>query len=221
MFKHIRKNILLHRKTLIFLSILYPIYIGWFGSRLHNPRIYPLFASVMLVLVSVILMTREDKFKAVGWNLGLPATRRHVILGRYLTSWTFLIGLLFPCAAVALLIPGGRLGVSELIGPAVLLATLSYMTAALGLLIPLVVRFGLAGLLVFLVGAQILGVAAMLFRISFHNLKAAVALPGRAAAAALDAWGPAGAAAIVLGVLLAVNWASFELSSFLFKRKDF
>lgn len=221
MFKFIRKDFLLHKKTIIFLSLLYPIYIGWFGSRLHNPRIYPIFSAVMLVFITIILMTREDKFKAVGWQLGLPAGRRQIILGRYLTSWTLMIGLLPTSAAVALLIPGGRLGASELIGPAALLATLSFMTAALGLLIPLVVQFGLAGLLVFLIGAQILGVAAMLFRLNFHNLKAAVALPGRAVAAALDAWGPAGAAAIALGVLLTLNWASFELSFFLFKRKDF
>jgi hypothetical protein len=221
MLKFILKDIRLHRKTVMFLGVLYPIYIGWFGSSLSNPRIYPFFAAVMFVFVAVILYTREDKFKAVGWSLGLPATRRQIILGRYLTSWSLMIGLGILSAAVALLIPAGKLGVSDLIGPAALLALLSYMTAVLGVLMPLTVQFGLAGILVFLIGLQVLGVGAMLFRVSFQNLKAAIALPWRAVAAALDAWGPAAAAAIVLGVLFAANWASFELSSFLFKRKDF
>jgi len=221
MFKFVLKDFFLHKKYILSLGILYPLYVGWFGSRLHNPTVYALIAAFMYMIVALFPYTREDKLKAVGLSLSLPATRREIILGRFLTSWTLMIGLWILGTAVALFIPGGKLGASKLLGLGTILTILAYMTAFLAAFMPLVVRFGMVGIMIFLVAMQVLGIVAMLLRARIRNLKVIIGSVGRGVAAAQEALGPAVAAAAVLIVLLIVNYASFELSAFLFKRKDY
>lgn len=221
MFKFILKDFFLHKKYILSLGILYPLYVGWFGSRLDSPRVYALLAAFMYMIVALFPYTREDKLKAVGLSLSLPATRREIILGRFLTSWTLMTGLWILGTALALLMPGGKLGAAHLLGLGSILTILAYMTAFLAVFTPLAIRFGMVGLMIFLVAMQVLGIVAMLLRARTQTLKALIGSVGRGVATAQEALGPAGAVAAVLIVFLIVNYASFELSVFLFKRKDY
>ncbi|MCJ7588733.1 MAG: ABC-2 transporter permease [Candidatus Aminicenantes bacterium] len=220
MFKFIFKDFFLHKKYILSLGILYPLYVGWFGSRVNNPRIYALIAAFMYMIVALFPYTREDKLKAVGLSLSLPATRREIILGRFLTSWTLMTGLWILGTALALLMPGGKLGAADLVGVGAILIVLSYMTVFLCVFQPLTVQFGMTGLLIFFVAMQVLGIVAVLLRARIQTLKALIGSVGRGVAAAQEALGPAAAAAVLI-VLLVVNYVSFELSAFLFKRKDY
>jgi hypothetical protein len=217
----ILKDFQLHKRYIIALGTLYPFYIGFVSSRINSPRLFALLSAFMYVIVALILFTREDKFKAVGLALSLPSTRRRIILGRYVTGWLLMIGCWILGTAVSLLWPGPGLKAADLVGMGAVLLIMAYMTAAVAVFQPMTVQFGLAGILVFLVGTQILGVLAMMFRASVQTIKAVIGSVGRGVDAARAAFGPAGGAAAVLLVLFLVNYLSFELSVALFKRKEF
>jgi hypothetical protein len=215
------KDFHLHKRTIIVLGTLYPFYIGFVSSRINSPRLFALMSAFMYAIVVLILYTREDKFKAAGLALSLPATRRRIILGRYATGWLLMIGSWILGTAISLLWPGPGLKADDLVGIGAVLLILSYMTAVVAVFQPLTVQFGLAGVLVFLVGTQILGVLAMMFRASVRTIKTLLGSVGRGVDAAQASFGPAGAVAAVLIVLVLVNYLSFELSVLLFKRKEF
>jgi ABC-type transport system involved in multi-copper enzyme maturation permease subunit len=217
----ILKDFYLHRRYILYLGILYPFYIGLMSTRIDSPRVFALLSAFMYVIVALILYTREDKYKAVGLSLSLPATRRGVILGRFVMSWLLMGGLWILGTGISLLWPGSGARTENLAGVGAILLVLSYMTVFLCVFQPLTVQFGVTGLMVFLVAMQILGIVAMLLRARIQTLKALIGSVGRGVAATQEALGWAGAAAAVLIVLLIINYASFELSTFLFKRKDY
>lgn len=216
------KDFHLHRRYILALGVLFPFYIGLMSTRVdESPRVFALLSAFMYAIVALVLYTREDKFKAVGLSVSLPSTRRRVILGRYLMSWAVMLSLWTLGTAISLLWPGPGLKPSDFIGAGAVLAVLSYMTACLGVFHPLIVRFGLAGFLAFVVGMQVLGVAALALRLRLSSVKALIGSVGKGIAAAQATLGPAGAVAAVLAALLFVNWVSFEVSAALFKRREF
>ena len=217
----ILKDFHLHRRYILSLGIFYPLYVGFMSSRFSHPRLFALLSAVLYGIMAIILYTREDKFRAVGLTLGLPATRRRIILGRYVMSWLLMIGSWILGTGLSLFWPGPGLGAADLLGLGAVLVLFSYMTAVVAVLHPLTVQFGMIGLLVFAVGMQIMGVVAMIFRASFHTFKTLIGSVGRGVDAARAAFGAAGAIGVVFVVLVLVNYLSFELSVFLFKRKEF
>jgi hypothetical protein len=90
-------------------------------------------------------------------------------------------------------------------------------------MMPLVIRFGIAGLMVPIVALQILGFFFMIFRAlaPLRLSKAAVMAIPEAFQAIQSAAGPAVAVVTALAVLALLNFASFKLSVALFQRKDY
>lgn len=215
------KDFHLHRRFILGLGILFPLYVGYMSSRIFSPRVFALMSAFMYAIVALLLYTREDRFKAVGLSVSLPATRRRVILGRYLMCWVLMGGLWMLGAGISLLWPGPGLRTADLVGIGAILVALSYMTAFLALFQPLTIQFGPAGVMGFLVAMQVLGIVATMFRFRLQTLKVLVGSVGRGVAWAQGALGPAGAAAGILAVLILVNYLSFELSILFFKRKEF
>ncbi len=217
----ILNDLRLHRGFLTIFGLAYPAYMSYFGSRMNSPRLFLILAAFTFTILPLSIMGREDKFKAAGFRLSLPVTRRDHILSRYLLGWGMMIILFSVTIAIISVLPGAKIAVSTLLTTPTVLLVLAYMTLIFGGLMPLIFRFGMTGLLAFLIGLQLLGVVAMLISRDFVRLiKAAIGAVGNSIVAAESAFGPAGSVLAVLVVLLALNALSFAVSLALFKRKE-
>jgi len=214
------KDLIFHKKLLLILGVLFPLYMGYFGSRLSGPGVFVLFGSFMYAIGALMLFTREDKFKSVGFGLSLPATRREVLASRFVLSWALMILFYVSGAAVAAAVPGSKIGIAGF-RPGAVLAALGLMSFFFGALMPLIVRFGLAGIMVFLVILQVIGVATLSLRFLTSDLRTFAATVKAALAAAQASLGPAGFGAVLVAVIVLLNLASFGLSLRLFERKDY
>jgi len=222
MLKHILKDLLFHRRFLLTFGLFYPLYIGFFGSRLSTPTVAAIMGAFLYALVPIMLFSREDRFKSVGFSLSLPTTRREMLRSHYVLSWALMAALYLAASLLMIVMPGGKLGPAKVFSLQTILLTLATMTLTFAALMPLFVRFGMAGLIVFLIAMQVLGVVFLLFRMAIGRSVISVvrALP-RIVAALLAALGPAGAAAVALVFILAINVISFGISARLFAGKEF
>ncbi len=222
MLKLVLNVLRLHRGFLALFGLAYPVYMGYFGARMNSQRAFLVLAAFVFTILPLSVMAREDRFKAAAFWLCLPVTRRDHVLSRYLLGWALMIPLFAAMIAVVFIMPGGKATASSLLAPPMLLQALAYMTLAFAGLMPLLVRFGMTGLLVFLIGLQVLGIAAMLVsRDSVRLIKAAIGAVGRAIASAESSFGLPGAVLAAVAVLFALNALSFAASMALFKRKEF
>lgn len=216
----ITKDLRLHKRYLLILGVICPLYMGGFGARLDRPVTFAAFGGFVCAIGVLMLFTREDKFKSVGFGLSLPATRREVLVSRYLLSWALMVLCYVLGAAVAVAVPRSKLGAAGF-GPGTVLAALALMTLYFGGLMPLTVRFGPIGIIVFMVILQVLGIATLSFRFLIKDARAFAAAVNAALSAAQEALGPAGFAAALIAAIVLMNLASFGLSLRLFERKDY
>ncbi len=165
MLKVIKKDLILNRNvalinlaimgaTLLFLATM---------DEAFPPRLFAGFGGVMMSALPAILVTREDKFDAMALGCSLPIRRRTIVQGRFVLSVGmaflgltvgFLLGAFVPFTAFA---PGDLF----VWGP--ILTGLSCMVIVLSFLLPVTLRFGVKGILIFLVGSQVLGVVLLTF----------------------------------------------------------
>src|SRR4030042_5678269 len=87
MIKLIRKDLILHKKFALWTVILFPLYLGFMGSRVDNLSLLPVLGGFLYAIVPLILFGREDKFKSEAFGLSLPVTRREYLWARFLLSW--------------------------------------------------------------------------------------------------------------------------------------
>jgi hypothetical protein len=217
----ILKDLVLHKKFLAVISLLYIAYMGIFGSRINSPRIFFLFSMIMSGIIPVLIFTREDKFKALSMTCSLPVSRRQIVLARYVLGWLLTLIIEVLMAGAVLLFPGSKLGPSDLLNLNMFVFALAMMTAILSILMPLLIRFGIAGIFVVAIGAQVLGIIVLSFRFKWENILVALIAAMKSVFAFLSAGvDDPGRLALVLAMICLVNLASIKCSEFLFRRKD-
>ena len=217
----ILKDLVLHKKFLAVISLLFIAQMGFFGSGINSPRIFFLFSMIMSGMIPVMIFTREDKFKALSMTCSLPVSRRQIVLARYVLGWLLTLTIEVLMAGAVLLFPGSKLGLSDLLNLNMFVFVLAMMTAILSILMPLLIRFGIAGIFVILIGAQVLGIIVLSFRFPLKNILVAMIAAVKSAFAFLSAGvGDPGRLALVLGMICLVNLASIKCSECLFRRKD-
>jgi hypothetical protein len=214
------KDLRLHKKLLLFLSVLFPLYMGIFGSRLDRPGIFALFGALMFAIAPLMLFTREDKFKAMAFGLSLPTTRSRFLASRYVLSWALMAAFYALSAVIIVAVPGSRLGAAGF-RPGTILASFVLMALFFGILTPLTVRFGPVGVMVLMVVFQVLGIAAMSVRPLLGNVRAFAVAVKAALSAARGALGPTGSGAALVAAIVLLNLASFALSRLILERRDY
>jgi hypothetical protein len=214
------KDLRLHKRYFLILGILFPLYMGYFGARLDKPGTFVFFGSFMFAIGALMLFTREDRFRSVGFGLSLPATRREILVSRYVLSWAMMVLFYVLSSAVVMAVPGSKLGAAGF-RPATVLAALGLVTLYFGGLMPLTVRFGPVGVMIFIVTLQVFGIAAMSLRFLTRDIRAFAAAVKAGLSAVQGALGPAGSAAVLIAAIVLVNLASFGLSLRFFERKDY
>ncbi|MFH1765649.1 MAG: ABC-2 transporter permease [Gemmatimonadota bacterium] len=223
MLKVIRMDLILNRNAMLVNAGVFGaffLYMVWRGP--DRPFEFAVFCSLLVSFLPLPIVTREDKFKAMGLGCSLPVARRTIVLARY--------ALAFGLAATGLLVVGIAAGwmPNSVMTPGLLfragpiLAALSVSTIVLALLLPFTLRFGALGLMVALVGFQVLGI--ILFTV--------VRLRGPAVGGGLgktivmgimgahERLGPLGFDALLVFSLLVLLSASLAVSVWVFQRRE-
>jgi hypothetical protein len=221
----IRKDLIFNRRMLglnfAFYLLLLPVYASL--VRDVPPTAYAGFAAVICAMVPLTLVAREDKFRTAALTCSLPVTRDAVVSARY---WG---GGLVTLAAIAVILAAGYLvpqtgfaarGVEHGRPLVVAFVIAGLVQAAL---LPFTIRFGLAGLMVFLVGAQVLGIVALLsaMLLGLDVLRGVIGTIGAALRALRDWGGDAGFAAVLVAAVVLISIASHALSQRLYRAREF
>ncbi len=159
----VRKELILNRKTLAFTAI---PYVGWFAYVLRQPDLtageYLVMSATMAVFYQVVLFVRDDKLKTAALTCSLPVTRTVVVRARYLVACSLSASWIGAAILLALACPWSHVPLARLVAPSSLGVAASIALLGTAILFPLVMRFGLIGVLAFLVGMQVLGIVAFL-----------------------------------------------------------
>jgi ABC-type transport system involved in multi-copper enzyme maturation permease subunit len=230
MWKLLRMDLILDWKTLAFTYGLWSLL--WLGGPAIQTSGHLTFGvwsgmvSVPCAFLPIILIGREDKFKAWALACSLPVTRDAIIRSRYIGGW--LVALAGVAVAVAAMGALSLAGVRPLLPPTPMLpvVVLVVIGITLALMMPMTLRFGITGMIGLLVATQLLGivlvVASALFRMHAVQLVESAVKNTFAAGARLHATlGSVAFSAVLLAAVAALNIASYGLSAWIYRRRDF
>jgi len=198
----------------------------WVAYAMSEPdagRITAVGAGFIGSLMATTIAAREDKLRTSATLASLPVRRRTLVQARYVVAIVVGAATYLIVAAMAALLPWSVQRAAELVELKTVLLTLTLAGMAIALIMPLVIRFGLLGVVVFLAAFQVVGVvlfvAADFFgarsgsRLFFGTVERGIA----ALHAGLGQPGPIVETAVVVGISV---WLSFRLSVFLAERRD-
>lgn len=216
----------LHGRTLLISYGVFLAFQVYFLLRVDSARPWLVFASVYAAFVALSVYVREDKFQSTSWTCTLPVSRRGVVRARFVGAWILAVAALAAATILAAVLPGSRVGVPDVLEAETLLLAATVITVVVGLMLPFVIRFGLLGLMIFLVGAQVIGAGVLLMAGAFERregrrLSLGFSVVADGVRAAHSALPPALFDLLVVALLLAVNWAGYRLALLLFGRRDF
>ena len=161
MLKTIRKDLILNRNVMIINGVIFAACLGFFATTGSDfpPRLYAAFASFMVAFLPAVLVTREDKFNAMRLGCSLPVRRKTIVQARYALSVGLAVLGIFGAFLLAAFIPSSHFSPSDLFAWGTFLTGMTGITIFLSLLLPFTLRFGMQGILIFLIATQVLGVA--------------------------------------------------------------
>jgi hypothetical protein len=218
----LRKDLLLNARHLW--SILpWFVYVGY--VLLREPQMTAVTAggsTLVGALLAATIGAREEKLHVAATLASLPVRRRTLVEGRYVVACLVGVAMYVIVAAMAAVLPGPVQHAGDAFRPNTVLVSLALAAAVVALLMPVVIRFGLVGVLGFLASFQVLG--AVLFVVfKVFGVRSAGRIFG-AAEHGVQAWHaalgrplPILETAIVVGLAV---WLSFRLSVYLAERRD-
>ncbi len=173
-------------------------------------------------LIASTIGAREAKLRVSATLASLPVRRGTLVQGSYAVSLIVGAAMFAVVAAAAFAVPASAGFARAALQPNTVLVSLGIAAIVVAVLMPVLVRFGLVGMLVFLVSFQVLG-AVLFILLRLFGVRAAhhvfAALEG-----GIHSWHAALARPLpVIVSVLAVTlctWVSFRLSVFLAERQD-
>ena len=165
MLRVIKKDLILNRDvTIINMAIMAATLV--FLATMDDsfpPRLFAGFGAFMMSALPSIVVTREDKFNAMALGCSLPVRRKAIVQGRFVMSVGMALIGLTGAFLLGAFVPASSFRPGDLFAWGPILTGLSCMVIVLSVLLPVTLRFGMKGILIFLVGSQILGVALLTF----------------------------------------------------------
>jgi hypothetical protein len=223
----LRRDAILYWRALVTAILIYTAFQAYFVARVSHPTVWMVCTSVYVSFITVIPLTIEDRFRTAAWTCTLPLTRAEIVRGRYVTSWTLVVGLFLVALALAALMPGSAVPPSALLTPDRLLIAGGVITVILLAVLPFTIRFGFMGVMLGLVTLQIAGaVFFVVAKVTGHMGGVEGAIGG--AFRFLTAWIsmlrerlPLPLFRVVmLAVLILVNWAGYRGAVAAFRRRE-
>jgi hypothetical protein len=224
----LRKDWILNHRALLTTYALWSVL--WLGFPMMRPtgntsfNAWAVMVSLGCAFLPIIMALREDKYKGGALACSLPVTREAIVASRFVGGW--LVALAGAAVAVGVMAVLSAAGRTELAAPApgLFFGIVVTIGLVLALFLPFALRFGVTGVLVFLVAAQLAGIVTLLSAALF-GLRGgpAVAIKGAAHAASLarTTLGPVAYHAVVLVLIAALNLASCRLSARIYRSRDF
>lgn len=225
MLKILRLEYLFSRRQVLIVLAVFSAYFAYMASRIESPRLFLVMTSVMVGLsMPFTFLGREDKFKTAALVCSLPVRRSTVVLGKYAASWIAIgAGLVYALVLTAVL-PFSKIAASEVLSPKTLLVSLFLISLIFAVILPFTLRFGLGGVIVFLVGTQLLGIVALflaqLVRVPNNPLRIVFRAVERGLKSLLYHEPTAGFLLGLLAAILAVNALSMLIGWLLYSRRD-
>jgi ABC-type transport system involved in multi-copper enzyme maturation permease subunit len=179
-------------------------------------------AAFIGALMATTIAAREDKLRTTATLASLPVSRRTLVEARYLVAYIVGIVTYAIVVAMAAALPWSVQRAAELVEVRTLLLTVTLSSMVIACMMPVVIRFGLFGVLLVLVALQLAGVVVMV-AFEFFGSRSAVggftAIERGIAALHRGLDQPA----VILetaAVVLIATWLSFRLSAFLAGRRE-
>ncbi|UCG89025.1 MAG: ABC-2 transporter permease [Gemmatimonadota bacterium] len=225
MLEVIKKDLILNRNvmllnTVVFTGIL--VVVAVWLSESPPTRLFAGFAGLMMAFLPAITVTREDRFNATALGCSLPVRRKTIVRARFVLSvGTALLGLVGTFLLVSLL-PHSHYRVGDLFDRGPLVTALTVIAIALSLLLPFILRFGMNGVLIFLVATQVLGVL-LLTVVSVAGFAQHREIVGQIVAGFVrlrELTGPAAFSGLMAAVLLALLTLSYLVSARVFENRE-
>ncbi len=157
----IRKDLLLHKTAFYGYMPVLVVYLAYLAGQVSSLNVFITFSCIMAAILPLVLITREDKFGAEAFICSLPVTRRQVVHAKYVLCWS--IALILAVIGLVLYSIFAIDGSSAMWSVSTASRVLLTLSLGLGVAIPLSLRFGWIGLIIGLVGTQVLGIVAILF----------------------------------------------------------
>lgn len=218
----IRKDLILNKKNLLIYMAMFTAYIIWFSSQ-ASPRIYLVFVCVLVSMMSVTLQAREDKFKGAALTFSLPFNRKTIVFSRYLTSWLLMLAAWLYTLILTCIIPISKIGPGDLLTLEAVFFALVLMTLIFSFLLPFTIRFGIVGLMGFLVFLQVLGIVALVMAMRTQKadlIRTTITWVSDGVAYLSGLLGTAGFYLFLLFLAVGLSFGSLKLSQFLMSRKE-
>jgi len=227
MLKLIRKELIFNRNNLLVITaimtgfFLYFIYRG----QIFSPRAYMLFTAFYVgASLSVVLESREAKCKTAALTCSLPYRRKTIVAARFALTWILMLAALIYTSLLAAVIPFSRLDMGQALSLKFILVSLLILSVIFALLLPFTIRFGVMGVIIFLVAIQLMGVVTLFLASLLRSGRADLLSPLSAAIRGLKYLaGPQSTAAhLVLAgaAILLLNAVSLVVSQALYARRD-
>jgi hypothetical protein len=212
-----------HRQTLITLAI-FSCFILFAVNRIDSPRVFLVSISLMIGLaISLGSLGREDMFKTAALVCSLPVRRPTVVLSKYVASWISM-GIVLGLSLAFASLPLARVDVTEVLTVKSLMICLLLISLLAGFIIPFTIRFGIVGIIAFLVGSQLLGIVALMLAQFLgrgpNPLRTCITAVERGLRALLYREPSPVFLLGLLAAVLAINAASFFISRALYARRD-
>lgn len=218
---------ILTRRALLAVVGIYLAFEAYFVCRVSSPRQFLIFAAVYASFLTLTLFLREDRFHATAWTCSLPMSRRDLVQARFLGAWLWVAGSLFLALVLAAVMPGSVVWVAAVLDPATLLLAATAATVVLALMLPFAIRFGLLGVMIFLVCTQLLGSAVLVIAVYSRGRPPSEGIITGGMEALTEGLvamrgflSPAVFYLATAAVLIAVNWLGYRLALAMFRRRE-
>jgi len=220
----IKKDLIMNRTALVSNLFIMTAFLVFMSSWEEGASTgtFAFFAGIMMAFLPVIIVTREDKFKAMALGCSLPVTRETIVRARYLLAVSSSVLGILLALTVGSFVPTSQLGAAELFRPGVILHALSVTTLVIAILLPFTLRFGALGLIMVLASFQVLGILALTL-VKATRSSADKRLVGSIVQVVSDlhAWAGGGFYFILVALLGVVLWVSYALSVRVFRKREF
>jgi hypothetical protein len=219
--KALRKDLLLNARHL-WAILPWFLWVAYAMAEPNAGRITAVGAAFMGALMATTIAAREDKLHTTATLASLPVSRSTLVEARYLVAYVVGAATYLVVVVMAAALPWSVQRVAELVEVRTVLLTLTLATAAIALMMPVVVRFGIFGVVLVLVALQLAGVVVMV-AFEFFGSRSAAGVFGVIERGIVALHGGLARPPVILetAVVLALAiWLSFRLSVFLAERRD-
>ena len=227
--KLLYRDWILNRRVVLFTAVIFLGFIGYEATEMDSARVYAVLLGIMMAFMPVFIITREDKFHAMVATCVLPVTREEIVQARYIGAWILMTMGFLSALTLAMFLPNEKLSGTGLFSPGIFFSGLAALGLFSAFMLPFVIRFGVMGIMIFLVASQGLGVIVLLFGMLAGSrngtsqkgtFSAGIAQLGDILVFLHQMIGSPAFYSLLVIVLLLLNFAAFKISTALFRRRE-